>query len=120
MQNAKCEIPCHCEGACARGNLQGTFLHRTEIEESLRLEIATPVCALVRDDTALGLYFHFALCILHFAFSFVMSDVGEGLDPPLFPILPLFVWQDSGGSLTLPYRRQIFGRGEPLPYGGEM
>ena len=62
---------------------------------------------------------------------FRTSIVGEGLDPPLFPILPLSVSVDSGGSVTLPYSRcvvlaggsvtlpygrRIFGRGEPLPY----
>ena len=51
MQNAKCKIPCHCEGACARDNLQCTWRHRTKIEEWLTPEIPTPVCALARNDT---------------------------------------------------------------------
>ena len=32
---------CHCEGACARGNLQCTWLHRTKIEEKFTPEIPT-------------------------------------------------------------------------------
>ena len=55
LQNAKCKILCHCEGACARGNLQCTWLDRTKIEERLTPEIPTPVCALARNDTIWGL-----------------------------------------------------------------
>ena len=81
----ECKILCHCQGACARGNLRRKVMH----------------------------------------------FVGEGLDPPLFPVLPLRMSVDSGGSVTLPYSRcvvlaggsvtlpygrRIFGRGSPLPY----
>ena len=48
-----------------------------------------------------------------------MRLVGEGLDPPLFPILPLRVSVDSGGSVTLPYSWCVVlaGGSVTLPYG---
>ena len=47
---------CHCEGTCARGNLQCALAHKTKIEEKFTPEIPTPVCELARNDTILRLY----------------------------------------------------------------
>ena len=49
----------------------------------------------------------------------VVRFVGEGLDPPLFPILPLCVSVDSGGSVTLPYSWCVILAGgvNPSPTG---
>ena len=47
----------------------------------------------------------------------VVRFVGEGLDPPLFPILLLRVSVDSGGSVTLPYGDGFSGGVNPSPTG---
>ena len=124
----KCGILCHCEGACARGNLRCAFAHKMKLEEKFTPEIPTPVCALARNDTIFRLCGCYAKCKMQNVKckmpchcegacargnlrGKVMSDVGNGFIRSFNCQLSTINYQ-----LSTPSFRPFLGMHKCIPY----